>query len=105
MNLNTIKTLQGKDGKLIVSTDASGREINQGVEQYYEATQGNGIVLTIDEVIQSYAEKAAQRAYELNNAKRVKIIAMDPKTGDVLAMASKPDYDPNQSDKSNISIF
>lgn len=89
------KYLQGKEGKLIIGTDASGREINQGVEQYYEATQGNGIVLTIDEVIQSYAEKAAQKAYELNNAKRVKIIAMDPKTGDILAMTSKPDYDPN----------
>ena len=99
------KDLQGKDGKLIVSTDASGREINQGVEQYYEATQGNGIVLTIDEVIQSYAEKAAQRAYELNNAKRVKIIAMDPKTGDVLAMASKPDYDPNNPTKAIYPYF
>ena len=97
--------MQGKDGKLIVSTDASGREINQGVEQYYEATQGNGIVLTIDEVIQSYAEKAAQRAYELNNAKRVKIIAMDPKTGDVLAMASKPDYDPNNPTKAIYPYF
>ena len=84
---------------------ASGREINQGVEQYYEATQGNGIVLTIDEVIQSYAEKAAQRAYELNNAKRVKIIAMDPKTGDVLAMASKPDYDPNNPTKAIYPYF
>ena len=99
------KELKGQDGKLIVSTDASGREINQGVEQYYEAVQGNGIVLTIDEVIQSYAEKAAQRAYELNNAKRVKIIAMDPKTGDVLAMASKPDYDPNQPTKAIYPYF
>lgn len=97
--------LQGEDGKLIVSTDASGREINQGVEQYYEATEGNGIVLTIDEVIQSYAEKAAQKAYELNNAKRVKIIAMDPKTGDILAMTSKPDYDPNTPTKAIYPYF
>lgn len=99
------KKLQGEEGKLIVSTDASGREINQGVEQYYEPTQGNGIVLTIDEVIQSYAEKAAQKAYELNNAKRVKIIAMDPKTGDILAMASKPDYDPNTPTKAIYPYF
>lgn len=87
--------LQGTDGKLIISTDASGREIPRGMEKYFEPTQGNGVVLTIDEVIQHYTEKAVQKAYELNNAKRVTVVAMDPKTGDILSMASKPDYDPN----------
>ncbi|MGL6105807.1 stage V sporulation protein D [Romboutsia sp.] len=91
------KKLRGTSGKLIIGTDASGREIPQGIEKYYEPVQGNGLVLTIDEVIQHYAEKAVQKAYELNNAKRVSVVAMDPKTGDILAMASKPDYDPNDS--------
>ncbi|MEF9991665.1 MAG: stage V sporulation protein D [Romboutsia sp.] len=89
------KNLKGQSGKLIISTDASGREIPQGMERYYEPVQGNGLVLTIDEVIQHYSEKAAQKAYEINNAKRVTVIAMDPKTGDILSLASKPDYDPN----------
>ena len=89
--------LEGKDGKLIVSTDASGREIPQGSEIYYEPEQGNGLVLTIDEVIQQYAEKAAEKAYEVTGAKRINVIAMDPKTGDILAMTSKPDYGPNNS--------
>ncbi|HSQ88062.1 stage V sporulation protein D [Romboutsia sp.] len=89
------KHLKGKSGKLIVSTDASGREIPRGMEKYYEPTQGNGLVLAIDEVIQHYTEKAVQKAYELNNAKRVTVVAMDPKTGDILSLASKPDYDPN----------
>lgn len=89
------KNLQGSDGKLIISTDASGREIPSGMEKYFEPTQGNGVVLTIDEVIQHFTEKAVQKAYELNNAKRVTVVALDPKTGDVLSMASKPDYDPN----------
>lgn len=91
------KHLKGKPGRLIVSTDASGREIPHGMEKYYEPVQGNGLVLSIDEVIQHYTEKAVQKAYELNNAKRVTSIALDPKTGDILAMASKPDYDPNDS--------
>ena len=91
------KQLQGVEGKLIIGTDASGREIPQGTEKYYEPVQGNGLVLTIDEVIQHYTEKAVQKAYELNNAKRVSVVAMDPKTGDILAMSSKPDYDPNDS--------
>lgn len=89
------KQLKGKSGKLIVSTDASGREIPQGMEKYYEPIEGNGLVLTIDEVIQHYTEKAVQKAYEKNNAKRVTVITMDPKTGDILSLASKPDYDPN----------
>ncbi|MGL5750302.1 MAG: stage V sporulation protein D [Paraclostridium sp.] len=91
------KHLRGTPGRLIVSTDASGREIPHGMEKYYEPVQGNGLVLTIDEVIQHYTEKAVQKAYEVNNAKRVTAIAMDPNTGDILAMSSKPDYDPNQS--------
>ncbi|MDB8792809.1 stage V sporulation protein D [Romboutsia sp. 1001216sp1] len=89
------KYLKGQAGKLIVSTDASGREIPRGMEQYYEPVQGKGLVLTIDEVIQHYTEKAVQKAYEINNAKRVTVVAMDPKTGDILSLASKPDYDPN----------
>ena len=88
--------LKGTSGKLIVSTDAAGKELPQGSEQYYEPTTGNGLVLTIDEVIQHYCEKAAQRAYEKNNAAKVTIIAMEPSTGNILAMVNKPDYDPNK---------
>lgn len=91
--------LKGTAGKLIVSTDAAGKEIPQGSEQYYEPTTGNGLVLTIDEVIQHYCEKAAQRGYEENNASKVTIIAMDPKTGDIKAMVKKPDYNPNTPTK------
>ena len=91
--------LKGTAGKLVVSTDASGKEIPQGSEQYYEPTTGNGLVLTIDEVIQHYCEKAAQKAYEKNNALKVTVIAMDPKTGDIKAMVKKPDYNPNTPTK------
>ena len=91
--------IKGTAGKLAVSTDAAGKEIPQGSEQYYEPTTGNGLVLTIDEVIQHYCEKAAQKAYEENNATKVTIIAMDPKTGDIKAMVKKPDYNPNTPTK------
>lgn len=97
--------LKGTSGKLIVSTDAAGKEIPQGSEQYYEPTTGNGLVLTIDEVIQHYCEKAAQKAYEENNASKVTIIAMDPKTGDVKAMVKKPDYNPNTPTKAVYPVY
>lgn len=97
--------LKGTAGKLIVSTDAAGKEIPQGSEQYYEPTTGNGLVLTVDEVIQHYCEKAAQKAYEENNASKVTIIAMDPKTGDIKAMVKKPDYDPNTPTKAIYPVY
>lgn len=97
--------LKGTAGKLIVSTDAAGKEIPQGSEQYYEPTTGNGLVLTIDEVIQHYCENAAQKAYEENNASKVTIIAMDPKTGDIKAMVKKPDYDPNTPTKPIYPVY
>ncbi|MFA7216262.1 MAG: penicillin-binding transpeptidase domain-containing protein, partial [Bacillota bacterium] len=53
------------------------------------------LVLTIDEVIQHFAEKAIDEAVINNKAKRGAAIVMDPKTGDILALVVKPDYDPN----------
>ncbi len=87
--------LTGVPGRTVVNTDAYGRELPFGYNEYYESKDGLGVVLTIDEVIQHYAESAAQKVLTDFNAKRATILVMDPSTGDVLAMASKPDYDPN----------
>ncbi len=89
------KDLRGLPGRLVISTDASGREIPYGSEKYHESKDGLSIVLTIDEVIQHYTEKAMKSGLAINKAKRVHAIVMDPKTGEILAMASKPDYNPN----------
>ena len=89
------KFLKGFKGRLVVSTDASGREIPFESEKYHESKDGLSAILTIDEVIQHYAEKAVSKAQTMHNAKRVHAIVMDPKTGDILAMVSKPDYTPN----------
>lgn len=87
--------LTGIPGRTVVNTDAYGRELPFGYNEYYEPKDGLGVVLTIDEVIQHYAESAAQKVMKDYNAKRATIIVMDPNSGDILAMASKPDYDPN----------
>ena len=89
------KYLTGIPGRLVVNTDAYGRELPYGYNEYFEAQEGYGIVLTIDETIQHFAEKAVEEALANTNAKRVNLIMMEPKTGDILAMVSKPDYDPN----------
>lgn len=89
------KYLTGIPGRLVVNTDAAGRELPYGYNEYFEPQDGYGIVLTIDETIQHFAEKAAEEALANTQAKRVNVVMMDPKTGDIIAMASKPDYDPN----------
>ncbi|NYB73926.1 MULTISPECIES: penicillin-binding transpeptidase domain-containing protein [Sedimentibacter] len=87
--------LTGIPGRTVINTDAIGRELPFGYNSYYEPTNGLGVVLTIDEVIQHYAESAALKVLNDYNALRATIIVMDPNNGDVLAMSSKPDYDPN----------
>ncbi len=89
------KVLSGLPGRWIKNTDAAGRQLPYGVEKYYEPENGLNVVLTIDEVIQHFTEKAMETALVETQAQRVMAIVMEPKTGDVLAMSVKPDYDPN----------
>ncbi|MDR7857184.1 penicillin-binding transpeptidase domain-containing protein [Tissierella sp.] len=90
------KKLTGTPGKWIKTTDAASRQLPFDGEKIYEASDGLSLVLTIDEIIQHFAEKAAEEAMIVNQAKTVSIIMMNPKTGDILAMANKGDYDPNE---------
>lgn len=89
------KYLSGVPGRWIKNTDRDGDSLSYGVEKYFQAENGLNLVLTIDEVIQHYVEKALDTVQANTSSDRVMCIVMDPKTGDILAMASTPDYDPN----------
>nr|WP_207753469.1 penicillin-binding transpeptidase domain-containing protein [Sporosalibacterium faouarense] len=89
------KYLTGTPGRLIKNTDSLGRQLPGDVERLVEPESGLNAVLTIDETIQHIAEKAALEAQVKNKAKRTAVIIMEPKTGNVLAMSTKPDFDPN----------
>lgn len=89
------KYLSGIPGRWIKSKDIGGNKLTYGVEKYYQAEDGLNLVLTIDEVIQHYVEKAMEQVQANTNAKRVMCIAMQPKTGEILAMGVTPDFDPN----------
>jgi len=91
------KYLSGVPGRWIKNTDRDGDSLSYGVEKYFQAENGLNLVLTIDEVIQHYVEKALDTVQANTSSDRVMCIVMDPKTGDILAMASTPDYDPNNS--------
>lgn len=91
------KTLSGKPGRITTAKNAVGSYMPYNYKQIYEAEPGNSLVLTIDEVIQHFAEKhleAAVKEYQVKN--RASCIVMNPKTGEILAMATKPDFDPNE---------
>ncbi len=89
------KYLTGIPGKIVKTTDAANRQMPYDGEKIYDPQDGLSLVLTIDETIQHFAEKAANQALLDNKAKNVSIIIMDPNTGDILALANKPDFDPN----------
>jgi stage V sporulation protein D (sporulation-specific penicillin-binding protein) len=92
--------LTGVPGVWVKATDRDNRQLPYGSEKIHNPENGTSVILTIDETIQGFAEEAAQEALEKNQAKSVSIIVMDPVTGEVLAMANKPDYDPNNPRKS-----
>lgn len=92
--------LRGKPGKRITKRDALGREIKAFEMKALPAIDGNRIVLTIDQHLQYLTEKALEQAFTQWKAKGAWAIVMDPRTGEILAMANQPGLDPNVYDKS-----
>ncbi len=88
--------LKGVPGKILSEVDASGMELTMGEEKYIQPQDGNDVVLTIDETIQYFAEKALEKAISDNNVLNgATAIVMDPRNGEILALSSKPDFDLN----------
>ena len=86
--------LKGTNGKIARQTNAAG--VSLGSEEYISAIDGNSIVLSIDMTIQSIVEKYLEEACIDNVCTDGgSIIAMNPKTGDIMAMATYPSYDLN----------
>lgn len=89
--------LQGEKGRITKVTDANGGEIKGEGENYISAIDGNNLVLSIDATIQGIAEKYLKEACIDNKCTDGgNIIIMNPKTGDILAMAGYPDYNLNE---------
>ena len=88
--------LKGVPGKLVIGIDGVGKELPLNDEKYIPPEDGLNLVLTIDEVIQYIVEKYLDQALiDYGPADYVSCIVMEPKTGEILAMAVSPDYDPN----------
>ena len=87
--------LAGTPGMKITELEKSNTDYPYTISKFTSPQNGKDVVLTIDENIQSFAEKVAQQAYDENKAKAASVLVMDPKTGEILGMANKPDFNPN----------
>lgn len=89
-------TLTGTPGRVTTSIDATQESIPDNDEKYIDPENGSNITLSIDANIQSIVEKYLKQAVEENDCKNGgSMILMDPSTGDILAMATYPDYNLN----------
>lgn len=91
------KTLRGEPGRILTAKNAIGTEMPFDYEQMIAPKPGQSLKLCIDETIQHFMEKNLEEGVINNKVKnRATAIAMDVKTGEILGMAVKGDFDPNE---------
>ena len=88
--------LRGRAGKLLVEQDPGGRAIPQGRRSVERPQPGSDLVLTIDRDVQYVAEQALARAVRQWKARGGSVVVLAPATGEVLAIANAPTFDPNR---------
>jgi stage V sporulation protein D (sporulation-specific penicillin-binding protein) len=88
------QTLTGLPGRIVAARDARGSHLPIHYTSMYEPQPGNSIVLTIDEVVQRYLERALEQARIDAQAAAAYGIVMDVQTGAIVGMACVPSFDP-----------
>lgn len=89
--------LSGISGRWIKETDLNGDVLSYGSQKLYKAKDGYNLYLTIDEVLQNYAENAVKVGMAKTKAKRIMCLVMNPETGDILSMVTNPSFNPNNA--------
>lgn len=93
--------LSGSDGKAMYEVDAKGNKIPNADHTVEEPKPGVSAQLTLDSDLQWFAEKRIEAAVKQWKAESGAVVTMDRKTGEILAMANYPTYDPNKQVKSS----
>ena len=97
--------LSGREGRVLQEIDGKGRALSNAGRAYVPAVDGGGVRLTLDSSLQAFAEQAAREALTVNDAKAVRVIAMDPHTGEILALVNKPDFDLNDPPRGDVDAL
>ncbi len=87
--------LKGRNGLILTMADAAGVELENAFEDRIEPEPGADLTVSLDVNIQTYAQQAALKVMEEKNAKRVTVIVMDPRNGELLAMVNVPEFNLN----------
>jgi len=99
------KWLSGNDGRVVSEYDGIGQAIPQAEYEYIAPTDGYDVYLTIDENIQYFCERELEKLMASDvNPKSASILMMNPKTGEILAMATAPEYDLNDYKSADSSL-
>lgn len=96
--------LKGTNGKILTLADAAGVEIDNAFEDRVEPVAGADLTISLDVNIQMYAQQAALKVMEEKKAKRVSVIIMDPRNGEILAMVNVPEFNLNEPFQLNVPV-
>ena len=97
--------LRGKEGKVVTEGDPEGKELYGALRELEAGKDGMNLTLTIDENIQYVAEREIEKQIKKSGAASGMCIVMDAQTGGILALASKPDFDPNFYQRSGRKLW
>ena len=99
------KFLQGINGYSSVQSDIRGTELFNTLDSYVPSIAGNNLTLTIDYQIQLLCENATKKIMEEQKPQSAQMIVLNPKTGEILAMTSKPSFDLNAPPRNDVATL
>jgi len=105
IELSYDRYLKGKTGQIITEGDPQGRELYGAVREIDPGEDGMNVTLTLDQNLQYIAEQEIQAVVRQFKATSGMLIVMDAKSGELLALASKPDFDPNAYGKADSRLW
>ena len=105
LELQYDEILSAKSGALNIPFDAKGHNVELYNESYEAPGRGMDVKLTIDSQIQDIVERELNNLMQRYHPENALAVAMDPKTGEILAMVSKPDFDPNHYEDYDSDIY
>lgn len=95
--------LKGINGTILTTTDARGVELENIAEERIEPVAGNTLQISLDYLIQNYAQQAAEKVMEEKQADGVAVIILNPKNGEIYACVDVPEFDLNEPFVLNIA--
>ena len=99
------KQLTGENGYSFTQSDVQGKEIGGSLRYYVSGTKGSDVKLTVDVNVQIRLEKVLLQIMEEQKAKSVTGIVMNPNTGEIIALSSKPSFDLNDVPRDDLTTL